>query len=172
MLCAIPLSTSSISLFSPTLFCILFLPFKHCLRLLLQLLTHLPAPQMFSLHAQVLPPQSDQQALKYIPYSNPVPITGFISDLLFSPYLLLHLLDLFHRAPAHRLVVESDAGERVWRARCLTLLLACPASHLLLFLLLCLLQLALGVDAVRVVQVVRLHHLTGRTKKSMSKSHV
>lgn len=65
-------------------------------------------------------------------------------------YLFLHLLDLLHRAAPRVLVLHPDAEDRV------------PPADLLLLLLLGLLQLALGADALRVVHVVGLHHLERR----------
>lgn len=71
--------------------------------------------------------------------------------LLF--YLLFHLLDLLHRAAPLVFVLHPDAEDWI------------SPADLLLLLLLSLLQLALGADALRVVHVVGLHHL--ETNKSV-----
>lgn len=70
-------------------------------------------------------------------------------------YLLFHLLDLLHRAAPLVFVLHSDAEDRI------------SPADLLLLLLLSLLQLALGTDALRVVHVVSLHHL--ETNKHVNK---
>lgn len=80
-------------------------------------------------------------------------------------HLLLHLLDFFHTRASDRFVVALDAGQGVGGARRLPVVLSAGASHLLLLLLLRLLQLRLGIDAVGVVHVVRLHHLETRGEK-------
>lgn len=76
-----------------------------------------------------------------------------------SQYLLLHLLDFFHRASPDVLLLELDVGGGVGGARGLLVLLLHRLPNLLLLLLLSLLQLALGTDAVSVVHVVGFHHL-------------
>lgn len=74
-------------------------------------------------------------------------------------HLLLHLLNFFDTGASDGLLVSLDAGQGVGGARRLPVVLSTGASHLLLLLLLRLLQLGLGIDAVSVVHVVRLHHL-------------
>lgn len=61
--------------------------------------------------------------------------------------LLFHLLDFLHRAAPLVFVLHSNAKDGI------------SPSYLLLLLLLSLLQLALGTDALCVVHVVGLHHL-------------
>lgn len=62
-------------------------------------------------------------------------------------HLLFHLLDLLHRAALLVFVLHSDAEDGI------------DPADLFLLLFLCLLQLALRADALRVVHVVGLHHL-------------
>lgn len=69
--------------------------------------------------------------------------------------LLFHLLDLLHRAASLVFVLHSNAKDWI------------SPAYLLLLLLLSLLQLALGADALRVVHVVGLHHL--ETNKNVNK---
>lgn len=78
-------------------------------------------------------------------------------------YLLLHLLDFFDRASPDMFLFKLDIGGGVGGARGLLVLLLHWLPNLLLLLLLCLLQLALGTDAVSIVHVVSFHHLQ-RTK--------
>ena len=79
-------------------------------------------------------------------------------------HLLLHLLDFFHAGAPDGFLIALDAGQGVGGAWRLSVVLSTGASHLLLLLLLRLLQLGLGIDAVGVVHVVRLHHLGTRAE--------
>lgn len=79
-------------------------------------------------------------------------------------HLLLHLLNFFDAGTPDGFVVALDASQGVGGAGRLSIVLSTGASHLLLLLLLRLLQLGLGVDAVSVVHVVRLHHLETRVE--------
>lgn len=104
----------------------------------------------------------------YIIHETPAPgVTtgGALGGSLFHfphPHLLFHLLDLFDTGASDGFLVALDAGQGVGGARGLPVVLSTGAAHLLLLLLLRLLQLGLGVDAVRVVHVVCLHHLENK----------
>lgn len=77
-------------------------------------------------------------------------------------HLLLHLLNLPDRAAAlSALLVPQEIDVQVARF-----------AVLFLLLLLCVLQLALGTDALRVVHVVRLHHLKGAVRKQKGDKEV
>lgn len=79
-------------------------------------------------------------------------------------HLLLHLLDFFDAGTPDGFLVHLYAGQGVWGARRLAVILSTRAPHLLLLLLLCLLELGLSIDAVSVVHVVCLHHLETRVE--------
>lgn len=81
---------------------------------------------------------------------------------LACSYLLLHLLDLPDRAAAlGALLMPQEIDVQV-----------AGFAVLLLLLLLGILQLALGTDALRVVHVVRLHHLQGAVRKQQGNKQV
>lgn len=73
-----------------------------------------------------------------------------LCDALFLTYLFLHFFDFLHRAASLVLLFQPDVEDGVARP-----------PDLLLLLLLSFFQLALCTDALRVVHVVRFHHLWG-----------
>lgn len=101
----------------PTLFCILFLPFKQCLHL--HLLTLLPPTQTFSLHSQVLSFQVTTKLQNTSVTITLLLLPQLASFKLFSSVLTFSFIFSIFFTELRRTgwVVRSVSGERgVWRS--------------------------------------------------------